>query len=254
MLSETEVTYFRSRIEDALLQGRATGWRRQFLIDMHERLIRYGTRTRFSEKQLATLRRLTQIKGDADLRLITSTAKARPRYRRRPRYWRLRRSEQKLLILGAVLIVMMFGAAIKQLEDVAGGWFPGASLSTSEARSFTVTDGDTIRMDDGTPVRLVGFNTPEKFEPRCDREKQLGIRATMRLVEIVSSGKTAVTKVACSCKPGTERTGKCNYGRSCGILKVDGQDVGRTLISEGLAVPFICGPTGCPPTPRPWCG
>ena len=26
------------------------------------------------------------------------------------------------------------------------------------------------------------------------------------------------------------------------------------LIGEGLAVPFKCGTTSCPPTPRPWCG
>ncbi|OWO89711.1 hypothetical protein B5E41_30130 [Rhizobium esperanzae] len=222
---------------------------------MGAKIERYGTRTRFSEKQLATLRRLTSIKGDADLSLVVSSPPQRPRYRHRPRYrWGLRRSEQKLLIIGAVFIVMMLAAAVKQVEDYVGGWFPGSSTSYSEARNFSVTDGDTIKMDDGTPVRLVGFNTPEKFEPRCDREKQLGVRASMRLVEIVSSGKSTVTKVACSCQPGTEGTRKCNYGRSCGILKVDGRDVGQTLISEGLAVPFICGSRGCPPTPRPWCG
>lgn len=60
--------------------------------------------------------------------------------------------------------------------------------------------------------------------------------------------------VAQSCKPGTEGTDKCNYGRSCGALKVDGKDVGQTLIAEGLAVPFVCGRNGCPPTPSPWCG
>jgi hypothetical protein len=25
------------------------------------------------------------------------------------------------------------------------------------------------------------------------------------------------------------------------------------LIAEGLAVPFVCGATSCPKTPRPWC-
>jgi hypothetical protein len=25
------------------------------------------------------------------------------------------------------------------------------------------------------------------------------------------------------------------------------------LIEEGLAVPFVCGATHCPKTPRPWC-
>ncbi|WP_315855757.1 thermonuclease family protein [Rhizobium leguminosarum] len=120
-------------------------------------------------------------------------------------------------------------------------------------QGFSVTDGDTIRMSDGTSVRLVGFNTPEKFEPQCDREATLGNRATDRLRELVSTGKATVSKVACSCKPGTEGTDRCNHGRSCGTLRVDGRDVGQTLIAEGLAVPFICGRNSCPPTPRPWC-
>src|SRR5207247_2861056 len=30
-------------------------------------------------------------------------------------------------------------------------------------------------------------------------------------------------------------------------------DVGAILIEEGLAVPFVCNATRCPPTPRPWC-
>nr|WP_246799165.1 thermonuclease family protein [Rhizobium leguminosarum] len=120
---------------------------------------------------------------------------------------------------------------------------------------FTITDGDTIRLNDGTPVRLVGFNTPEKFEPRCSAEAALGNRASARLKELVAGARTTeVALVQCACKPGTEGTKKCNYGRSCGTLSVDGRDVGQTLIAEGLAVSFVCGATRCPPTPRPWCG
>lgn len=62
-----------------------------------------------------------------------------------------------------------------------------------------------------------------------------------------------VYQVQCACRPGTEGTKKCNYGRSCGVLQIDGRDVGQILIGEGLAVPFECGETTCPKTPRPWC-
>jgi endonuclease YncB( thermonuclease family) len=130
-----------------------------------------------------------------------------------------------------------------------------APQAVSGNMGFTVTDGDTIKLKDGTRVRLVGFNTPEKFEPKCSREAALGNRASERLNELVAAAaSTDVTLVACSCRPGTEGTKKCNYGRSCGRLTVDGRDVGETLIGEGLAVPFVCGVSGCPPTPRPWCG
>ena len=58
---------------------------------------------------------------------------------------------------------------------------------------------------------------------------------------------------ACSCPPGTEAMQRCNHGRRCGILRAEGRDVRSVLMSEGLAVPFQCGKTSCPPTPRPWC-
>ncbi len=132
---------------------------------------------------------------------------------------------------------------------------PQPKASATRGRSsFSITDGDTIRLDDGTRVRLVGFNTPEKFEPRCSREAALGNRASERLRELVATATSTDLKlVACACAPGTEGTKKCNHGRSCGTLKVNGRDVGQTLISEGLAVPFVCGANACPPTPRPWC-
>jgi endonuclease YncB( thermonuclease family) len=252
MLSEVEVTYFRSRIDDVLGERRMSEWQRDFLQDMRRKIERYGTKTRFSEKQLATLKRLTMIKGDADLRLVTSNFAPR-----KPHWnilWGLSYREQRLLFIAAILVVIMLAALGRQVADNFSAQVLTGITSSSLSRSFSVTDGDTIKMDDGTRVRLVGFNTPEKFEPRCENERVLGIRASKRLVEIVSSGKPAVTKVACSCKPGTEGTDRCNYGRSCGILEVDGRDVGQTLIAEGLAVPFTCGPSGCPPTPRPWCG
>ncbi|WP_245496003.1 thermonuclease family protein [Rhizobium leguminosarum] len=117
-----------------------------------------------------------------------------------------------------------------------------------------MTDGDTVHVvGDATGTRLVGFNTPEKFSPQCEYERQLGERASSRLRELVAHGSARLTKVACACAPGTEGTKKCNHGRYCGTLLVDGKDVGSILISEGLAVPFVCGRTSCPPTPRPWC-
>jgi hypothetical protein len=69
----------------------------------------------------------------------------------------------------------------------------------------------------------------------------------------VRGGDLDFTFVACSCPTGTQGTLLCNYGRACGVLRAGGRDVGEILIAEGLAVPFVCGATRCPPTPRPWC-
>lgn len=197
----------------------------------------------------------------------------------RPRYlFRAPRSVRAISALGGnlglgllaiLMVVGLIGNLFDRDESTGNGTIPRPSLSSNPAaspdkvghdaksynQSFTVTDGDTIRLGDGTRVRLVGFNTPEKFEPQCSREAALGNRASARLKELVTAAtSTNVKLVACSCKPGTHGTKKCNYGRSCGRLTVDGRDVGETLIDEGLAVSFICGASGCPPTPRPWCG
>ncbi len=161
-----------------------------------------------------------------------------------------------LMVAGVIGSLLGHGTTTAELSPVASRTPVNTAPAVATKRaSFTVTDGDTIRLNDGTRVRLVGFNTPEKFEPKCSREADLGNRASARLKELVATAtSTSVALVACSCKAGTEGTRRCNYARSCGKLTVDGRDVGQTLIEEGLAVPFICGGSGCPPTPRPWCG
>lgn len=122
------------------------------------------------------------------------------------------------------------------------------------SHEFTVTDGDTIRVvGEKKGTRLVGFNTPETYRARCEQELAWGNLATNRLKELVATSSLDLEKVACACKPGTEGTKACNFGRSCGVLRADGRDVGEILISEGLAVPFVCGATRCPRMARPWC-
>ena len=126
-----------------------------------------------------------------------------------------------------------------------------APITSDEVR---VIDGDTIRVRHQRPdVRLVGFNAPETRRAQCNAERALGDRATDRLRDLVRSSKLDFEFVACACPPGAEGTPSCNYGRRCGILKADGRDVAAVLISERLAVPFVCGQMRCPPTPKPWC-
>jgi endonuclease YncB( thermonuclease family) len=128
----------------------------------------------------------------------------------------------------------------------------GRALRTSDVR---VIDGDTvdIRGQDAN-VRLVGFNAPETWRPSCNAELEAGRRATARLGQLVLGARSIEFKrVACSCRAGTEGTDKCNFGRQCGSLFVDGVDVGTTLMGEGLAVAYRCGRTSCPPRPKAWC-
>jgi endonuclease YncB( thermonuclease family) len=119
------------------------------------------------------------------------------------------------------------------------------------SRAIQVIDGDTIRTN-GLRYRLVGFDAPETINAKCPKERALGDRATARLKAIVSRDSLELTEVRCSCPPGTEGTQSCNYGRRCGVLKANGEDVGQILIREGLARPYACGSYGCPQQ-QPWC-
>ncbi len=137
----------------------------------------------------------------------------------------------------------------------AGPPLPGTatSIDMPVAHAISVVDGDTVRIH-GRLTRLVGFNAPETWKPNCAAEQRLGEAATERLRQLVDGGGVRFASLTCACRPGREGTQACNYGRACGSLRVDGRDVGDILISEGLAVPYRCGTTGCPPSPRPWCG
>jgi endonuclease YncB( thermonuclease family) len=116
-----------------------------------------------------------------------------------------------------------------------------------------VVDGDTIDAL-GKRIRLVGFDAPELGDhAHCGLERMLAARATSRLRQMIQlSTDIDLQIVDCSCRPGTAGTKACNYGRACGYLTVDGQDVGDVLIAENLAHPLACGKYSCPKR-QSWC-
>jgi endonuclease YncB( thermonuclease family) len=89
----------------------------------------------------------------------------------------------------------------------------------------------------GKRIRLFGFDASKLGDhAHCGLERLLAARATSRLCRLIQlSSGIDLQIVDCSCRPGTAGTMACNYGRACGYLTVDGQDVGDVLVAEGLA-------------------
>ena len=114
-----------------------------------------------------------------------------------------------------------------------------------------VIDGDTVRSN-GQSFRLVGFNTPEFGLLRNAPASGLYPQRRRNGCNSFLQRGAQFQRVACACKSGTEGTRRCNYGRLCGRLTVDGRDVGSILIAEGFAERFECWTTSCPRR-RDWC-
>lgn len=99
-----------------------------------------------------------------------------------------------------------------------------------------VIDGDTFRFG-GEKIRIADIDTPETHPPRCDHEARLGTRATYRTQALLNAGPFVLEPV--------DRD-EDRYGRKLRVVKRDGESLGETLISEGLARPWEV-------ARRPWC-
>jgi endonuclease YncB( thermonuclease family) len=132
-----------------------------------------------------------------------------------------------------------------------------AIISAARAESISladirVKDGDTIYYK-GVEYRMIGYDAPETknvpWRRVSEGERRVGEISKENLEDILKSGPIDLTEVQCSCSAKKLKDGTCNHGRKCGILSVNGENVGKSLIAAGLAVPFVCGPTRCPKMP-----
>jgi endonuclease YncB( thermonuclease family) len=99
------------------------------------------------------------------------------------------------------------------------------SLLAVPASAQTVVDGDTIRLN-GTTWRLWGIDAPELAQ-QCADGWPAGLEATHALESLILSGP-----VAC------EDRGRDRYGRSIGLCRAGGRDLGADMVSAGMAWAF----------------
>lgn len=271
-ITELQAADLLRRIEASLARGKLSRWETVFLQDMRSKLSGSANPPTLSERQLSKIREVTgplfdtppgaksthmhmqtRRQGPWAPHKVSYGRRAKDIVRKEVGWWRRRLVRDFAVALALLALILVFGIFRELRNFSQPSAQPGVfALTKSE---FSVTDGDTIHLHSETRgMRLVGFNAPETFHPNCSKGLELGLKATQRLKELIDAADTVtVRRVACSCRPGTEGTSRCNYGRSCGYLFADGKDVGPILISEGLAAPYSCGLTGCPPPPRPWC-
>ncbi|MFA3919383.1 thermonuclease family protein [Ruegeria hyattellae] len=113
----------------------------------------------------------------------------------------------------------------------------GYTAKVLSATEVFAIDGDTIDHGDDR-YRLMGFDTPETFRPQCDAEKALGFKTKARLAELIETAG----QIKLIIEPELDL-----HDRFLAVGRVDGQDVGTILISEGLARPYDGGKH------RSWC-
>lgn len=100
-----------------------------------------------------------------------------------------------------------------------------AAFVASSSHAQTVSDGDTLKFN-GKTYRLWGIDAPETKQ-WCE-DYPAGVIATGALEKLIK------TSSALTCEPRTTD----RYGRTIAVCKVDGRDLGETMVELGMAWAF----------------
>lgn len=107
-------------------------------------------------------------------------------------------------------------------------WGVAAALTllVFPAQHATVVDGDTLKWS-GTTWRLHGIDAPE-MKQWCG-DYPAGVVATGVLQKLISEGE----RVTCEAKT-VDR-----FGRTVGVCRIDGRDLGKAMVELGMALAFV---------------
>ena len=143
------------------------------------------------------------------------------------------------LVMGSAVAGLVL---IPTVADLVNAAMKPVSSVQGDCRIFRVVDGDTVSMvcpEDGMmSARLLGFDTPEKYAPKCFAEFVAAEKASWALRTLIQKA-TRLTLT----QEGTDQ-----YGRALVRLELDGVDVAREMIRAGHARTYGGGLRGS------WCG
>jgi len=142
----------------------------------------------------------------------------------------VRRLADPRFYLRAVMGVGVLGLVVLPTgADLVNAAMKVADSDLGPCRIISVIDGDTVTLmckDSGIGrARIAGYDTPEKFSPKCVSEFLAAERASWALRTLIQQAdRIAVAH------QGTDK-----YGRALIVLTLDGLDVARAMIRAGHA-------------------
>jgi len=132
-----------------------------------------------------------------------------------------RRSESHASLFRQMMVALARGAAFIVMAAAMLAAIPAAAADPITGKVVSVHDGDTVRVLDAAnvqhKVRLDGIDAPERGQP-------FGTVARDRLASLVMGKAVKV-----------HDDGRDKWGRTLGRIEVEGQDVNRQMVAEGLA-------------------
>ena len=142
----------------------------------------------------------------------------------------LRRLADPRFYLKAVIGLGIGGLVlVPTLADLVNAAMKTVASEQGPCRIIRVVDGDTVSLvcpEDGmVSARLLGFDTPEKYAPKCLGEFLAAEKASWHLRALIQGAdRLSLTQ------EGTDK-----YGRALVRLELDGVDVARLMIRAGHA-------------------
>ncbi|KQY13641.1 nuclease [Rhizobium sp. Root73] len=127
--------------------------------------------------------------------------------------------------LSPLAIGILASVASAQPSSSASSASEAFSICGSGQRITCVVDGDTFWFR-GENIRIADIDTPELSPPRCERERERGLAAKQRLLDILNSGPLSFKTTA---------RDEDRFGRKLRIVYRDRRSVGDILVAEGLA-------------------
>ena len=154
----------------------------------------------------------------------------------------LRRLVSPRFYLKAVVGIGLGGLVlVPTIADLVNAAMKSVDSDEGSCRIVRVVDGDTLSLicpEDGmVGARLLGFDTPEKYAPKCLAEFVAAEKAGWHLRALIQKADRLELR----------HQGTDPYGRALVQLELDGVDVARTMIRDGHARQYSGGLRGS------WC-